>query len=411
MEGTTMDRLDPLTGWRGVAAYSVLIAHAIHSSFYIGGVSYFGDFATRLAYFGMSLFFVLSGFVIHYNYAKSFASDGLGVAVRRFFAARFARLYPLYAVSILISLPHVPPPNFAGSVGTYLAYLTLTQSWFNVELAAFAPAWSISAEWFFYFAFVPLTFVLLRIAQPLLILIIFSIGMTLTLIVVFFFFSAELGAFAQRWFWLNATVSAGGWEWISYFSPYTRILEFVCGLLAAKAYSAIGPQRVLPMGAWLGIIVGLAWCAAVIFIGKLTFNRFLPNIQANIIFAPALAILILLSCVYRTPLSRLLSSWPLVFAGEISYSVYVWSFAVLGLLVNNFASLAPSPEAFINSTIKVMVCVALTTTFAYGSYLLIEAPSRRWIRAVLSRPWLRQRYSLERARHGIVRPNPDGTHF
>lgn len=72
--------LDALTGLRAIAAYSVLIAHAINSAFIYGGVLHFNLFASRLAYFGMSLFFVLSGFVIHYNYAESFARERLAVA-------------------------------------------------------------------------------------------------------------------------------------------------------------------------------------------------------------------------------------------------------------------------------------------------------------------------------------------
>src|SRR5580704_5650138 len=92
-------RLEPLTGLRGVAACAVLIAHAIDISFYYKGVAIFHPFAARLAYFGMALFFVLSGFVIQYNYAGAFASGPFFTATYRFFVARFARLYPLYIIS------------------------------------------------------------------------------------------------------------------------------------------------------------------------------------------------------------------------------------------------------------------------------------------------------------------------
>src|ERR1051325_5080228 len=143
-----MNRLAPLTGLRGIAAYSVLVAHAVDISYIYGGTSVFHDFASRLAYFGMSTFFVLSGFVIQYNYSGAFAQDGLA-ATYRFFAARFARLYPLYLVSIIIFVPHIPIPNFSGNIGTYAAYLTLTQSWFNWQMATFPPDWSISTEGFF----------------------------------------------------------------------------------------------------------------------------------------------------------------------------------------------------------------------------------------------------------------------
>lgn len=60
-----MKKLNSLTGLRGIATFSVLIAHSISASFIYNGTNVCQPFALRLAYFGMSLFFVLSGFVIH----------------------------------------------------------------------------------------------------------------------------------------------------------------------------------------------------------------------------------------------------------------------------------------------------------------------------------------------------------
>src|SRR5579862_9913377 len=102
-----MKQLNPLTGLRGVAAYSVLFAHAINSSFTYD-LSLVAPFTGRLAYFGMSLFFVLSGFVIHYNYAKLIQSDGYIFGGYKFFTARIARLYPLYALVLICMLDGIP---------------------------------------------------------------------------------------------------------------------------------------------------------------------------------------------------------------------------------------------------------------------------------------------------------------
>ena len=60
-----------LTGLRFVAAFSVLLAHsfAVLMRGHLADMPQLNWF-TQAAGFGMTLFFVLSGFVIHYNYAR-----------------------------------------------------------------------------------------------------------------------------------------------------------------------------------------------------------------------------------------------------------------------------------------------------------------------------------------------------
>ena len=373
-------RLESLTGLRGVAACSVLVAHAIDTSFYYSGAPIFHAFAARLAYFGMALFFVLSGFVIQYNYAGSFASQPLGAATYRFFVARFARLYPLYIISIICSLNYIPPPTFGPRV--ILTYLTLTQSWLNVQLATFAPDWSISAEWFFYFAFIPLTFAVARLRRPTLALAVLCGPGAVALAALFYYWHGPLTEFAQGWFWHRAGISADPWGWFSYFSPYLRLLEFLAGVLAAKSYQVHVSGGRAPVSTWFVMVVALAWCAAVIIDSAIT-DKALAYILPSFIFAPVLAPLMLCLCRYESSLSRLLASRPAVFLGEISYSIYIWSFFVMTMMTSFYVSTEASTLAYANSVVKMMVIVGLTIVFAYGSYALIEAPARRKIREIL----------------------------
>src|ERR1700758_4530028 len=70
------DEVPGLTGLRFLAAFSVLIAHAfgvLMNGHAAGGAVYW---LTQVSGFGMTLFFVLSGFVIHYNYATSVTRGG-----------------------------------------------------------------------------------------------------------------------------------------------------------------------------------------------------------------------------------------------------------------------------------------------------------------------------------------------
>ena len=127
-----------LTGLRFLAAFSVLLAHGLSATVANNappqGAVYW---LIQASGFGMTLFFVLSGFVIHYNYATLVTDGGLrGIAA--FLWARFARLYPLFLlmmlVYVLVSQRHVAfwtgHPEQLNSILKALPYFLLSiQSW------------------------------------------------------------------------------------------------------------------------------------------------------------------------------------------------------------------------------------------------------------------------------------------
>ena len=101
------DAVPGLTGLRFVAAFSVLIAHSV--TVLMGGYDFY--WVKQASGFGMTLFFVLSGFVIHYNYAATVTGSHAVRGTASFFWARFARLYPLLllmlALYVLVSNRHL----------------------------------------------------------------------------------------------------------------------------------------------------------------------------------------------------------------------------------------------------------------------------------------------------------------
>jgi peptidoglycan/LPS O-acetylase OafA/YrhL len=78
-----------LDGLRGIAA--MLVAGGHYMAF--EGGAPLSVMASTPVGLGMTLFFVLIGFVIHYNYSATITRPRRRA---RFFVARFARLYPLY---------------------------------------------------------------------------------------------------------------------------------------------------------------------------------------------------------------------------------------------------------------------------------------------------------------------------
>ena len=97
-----LPQIPALTGLRFFAAACILTEHAGAwlAQFTNSDVN---KYLTVWGIFGMPLFFVLSGFVIHYNYRRLFLSRTAARATCEFAAARFARLFPLYMCLLIVS--------------------------------------------------------------------------------------------------------------------------------------------------------------------------------------------------------------------------------------------------------------------------------------------------------------------
>jgi peptidoglycan/LPS O-acetylase OafA/YrhL len=140
-------RLPAITSLRFFAAFHVALFH-INEMGAITGPHWFKSFSA-IGYVGVSFFFVLSGFILVYTYA------GRGINLRDFWQTRFARIYPAYLFSLLLSFPffyfgalkmHVP--FFAFSEQHFalasVLVLLLLQSW----IPAAALSWNGGLESF-----------------------------------------------------------------------------------------------------------------------------------------------------------------------------------------------------------------------------------------------------------------------
>lgn len=368
-------KLPALTGLRGIAAYLVVIAHAADISFDYGSGSIAQPYTSRIAYLGMSIFFILSGFVIHYNYSTLI---GGGERFRRsynFIVARLARIYPLYIIVLIFFCGKSAFPSFSENRFALFSYLTLTQSWANLQGLFFPPSWSVSTEWFFYLVFVLSGggSIITAIKRPNKALVVFLV---ITPIVLAILLSFKLHIAPTLLMRLNNS-SYDPWFWLIYFCPPIRLLEFVAGMLAAQTFLIVTkPKKERWHDALL--IACIAWCIAIILIGNITDGKIMSNILPNFIYAPALAVIVLSVCRYDSLTTRFLSSKPLIVMGEISYSVYLLSFVIMTAIPNNFP--------FFNHELRFIAIIGMTTIIAYGSQKLIEVPARKMMRRFLTRP-------------------------
>ena len=142
--------LDALTGLRGIAAWLVVLYHIRLSLTDLLPAAMIAVLAR--GYLAVDLFFILSGFVLWYNYAPRLRAGGLPEA-GLFLWRRFARIWPLHALIlsgfvVFAALLIATGRDAAAYPFAQLPlHLLLVQNWgFTDRLAWNDPAWSISTE-------------------------------------------------------------------------------------------------------------------------------------------------------------------------------------------------------------------------------------------------------------------------
>ena len=162
--GESSHELRALHGLRFLAAFCILFSHACSWLANFKDTRTVFDYGEFFTVYGMPLFFVLSGFVIHYNYSRLFSTmRPRCLAIVEFLGARFARIYPLFICFFWRGSPSTKSwqPVYSHKLNFLLVmghFLTLTQSWVYIVLfgdrllidGPFGLSWSLSTEFFFY---------------------------------------------------------------------------------------------------------------------------------------------------------------------------------------------------------------------------------------------------------------------
>ena len=143
-----------LTGIRFYAALLVYLSHVV----IIPGMEALSQslLLFNAGVVGVSFFFVLSGFILTYNYAAVFSEGVSASSYKQFVLDRLARIYPVHIFALLMVAPiAILSPNFPFDWRAVPFHLLLLQSWWPSSTPPFykylnVPSWSISCEWFFY---------------------------------------------------------------------------------------------------------------------------------------------------------------------------------------------------------------------------------------------------------------------
>ncbi|WFE49292.1 acyltransferase [Micromonospora sp. WMMD1155] len=330
-------RVDHLDGIRGIAILAVCAVHWIGQRLpgFEGG------------YIGVDLFFVLSGFIITTLLVKRVQPYG------RFLRNRVRRLYPplvgaLMGITALTWLL----PDSALSPETPLrhglvAAVQASSLWITLggaPIDPFSMTWSLSVEWYFYLLW-PLAVLRLRRLPAAR--------------------AARLTLLAAGGVYLVAAVQPGWWF---YYGPLAHTSELLVGAAIAFPLAHGWTPR-------LRIDGRLLLVAAFTFVALWTTFGSDPYSPAYRLVALPLtvgcAVLFILSGYEARPPgpARLLSWRPLVAAGRISYSLYLWHTLPIVLLSRNWLGL-PSITV---GVIGIGIAVGGTAL----SYHLLERPFLR----------------------------------
>ena len=401
-----------LTGLRFFAAFSVLIAHGtavlMHGHERPDSVAYW---ITQASGFGMTLFFVLSGFVIHYNYA-SLVTEGRLRGIAAYLWARFARLYPLFLLTLLgymlVSRRHFDfwtgdPEQFRDALKALPYFLFSVQSWFYVPIGnttlifaiggSSSLTWSISTEWFFYFLYPLVAWLILRSRTPWLTAVVVLTWCALWTAISTSLFdrSPAISAWAVGHYGPIAEMRQPRDDfaaqesfvfWLSYFSPYLRMGEFVLGSLVAQLYVQLRIWEPADLENAIGTGLFLAAAASMFTISYLEYG---PDVEMNVFrkmymnfaLAPSAALMVFSAARYRNVFSRLLASPPIVVLGDASYSIYLLHFIVLMIAAKLIGSTMHTD--FFN-TLVLILSTAATLLVSILLYSYYEAPARKWLR-------------------------------
>jgi len=350
--------LRALTGIRFFAALYVVLFHTRVPTLLHGLAQNF--FAN--GYLAVPLFFLLSGFILAYTYAGQIETRSLR---RRFWEARFARIWPLYFLSLILSSLTATGTPPIPQLPTGLATLFMVQAWdpFNLGIAGAwnFVCWTLSCEAFFYLCFPAFQIFLERRSNRAQLL---TLAATIAICIL-----------------CNTSMRTLGYQpvlGLYRFLPLALIHlpEFLTGVILGNLhlrYTAPAAPAAPPLTLRSGL---LTWTAAAASIALLT----LPTSPATSLVVPAFAALLFGLSAERTLLARFLSTPLLVLGGGISYAMYLMQTPCKLALLRAYAVLHLT-----NTAARLVIELLGIIAFSWLLFRFLEDPARKLLRNLFGR--------------------------
>lgn len=340
-----MEKLQNLQMMRAIAAILVVWAHAIDlvakrqiDAFQVGwgALENFGAV-------GVDVFFVISGFIVSLTAERS-------RSVTQFLVARLVRIWPLYLIATVVVFAIDPEARSLATLAWSVAFLQVPG--LPAGMPTHPLGWSLMFEAVFYLMLAGAMCWRSQRPMPERVLIIGSAAILV----------AGVCGFHQPMNIIGNPI----------------IIEFLLGVVIGWAY-----RRRPELPAWATsalFVAGTVLLLSTAMYGFGSISEAPQTLDASLSWDRVRqwgipAALLIASAVFRKNATSV-AARPLVFLGDSSYSIYLFSFVALLLLDQGWDAWAPpSPDA------AVLVATAVAVLFGVLAYVLLERPITQILRS------------------------------
>lgn len=349
-----------LTGVRFLAAAMVFLCHFSFLDQQSGLLGFFRGIFKEM-YTGVTVFFVLSGFLICYNYYDTIKFNSQ--FLKNFYIKRFARIFPLYF--ILVTAHYFYHWSTGKEIfAEYFFNVTLLKGFFkNYLYTGIEQAWSLTTEETFYLLVPVIFFAIRRNLIVLSIVLLYLAGIVL-----------EMNFSKISWYGFFHDLSFT--FWITFFG---RCFEFFVGiqlaLIVKKQYTGRAHEtRNIGYRYTIGGSVYIFFCLVLLYFNAIYFD--LPQGSRNgygifinnLILPIGIAIFFYGLISESTILKKILSSSLFRLLGRSSYAFYLIHLGLFSTFIMN------------KVTKNIFLLYLILQLAAILLFYLAEKPSNRFIR-------------------------------
>jgi len=366
--------LSSLTSLRGIAALLVILLHVNFFCFALAPWDSPFDLFIQKGYLWVDFFFLLSGFIMMHVYSESFG-ESIRKNFKQFMRSRFARIYPLHLFSFLCMVAFffwyranftLYPADYTNTfnVQTIWTNLLLLHSMgLNGNLSWNSASWSISVEWWMYVVFPFLLIPFRKLTDWKKIFIFFGV-ISGYFFIIYYLYPLSAAASGAPSSSIKDTLD------VTYNYGFVRcFFGFLFGMLLYELYRVGWGRKYLNKN-----ITWLLTMAIVVIVMTFSMPDFIPIIAFSAI---------ILASVYTEGIGKkLLNLKPLVYLGDISYSLYLMHLPIMFFLLNylrvkKFPEVQLENPSWQTAWLYTLVYLAIVIFVSTLTYYFIEVPMRQ----------------------------------